>query len=168
MSDPSLLKHLRDILILPFTVTVIVPYFLTSENKYPIVNHFIFTLLGAIIFLLGLALFIYTVALFRSIGKGTLAPWSEKQKLIITGPYRHSRNPMISGVLFILIGETLFLHNEDILIWTIIFFITNNVYFLLKEEPDLEKKFGDEYHTYKKAVPRWIPRIKPYNPTDIK
>lgn len=45
-----------------------------------------------------------------------------------------------------------------------IFFILNNIYFLLLEEPILEKKFGKDYLEYKKKVPRWIPRFKPYKP----
>jgi len=69
---------------------------------------------------------------------------------------------MISGVLFILIGETLFLNSITILNWAILFFLINNIYFLLLEEPDLSKRFGDQYAKYKKSVPRWIPKFKPY------
>jgi protein-S-isoprenylcysteine O-methyltransferase Ste14 len=36
--------------------------------------------------------------------------------------------------------------------------IVNHAYFLLAEEPGLERRFGDEYRAYKRAVPRWVPR----------
>jgi protein-S-isoprenylcysteine O-methyltransferase Ste14 len=44
-----------------------------------------------------------------------------------------------------------------------LFFAINHVYFILSEEPGLEKRFGQEYLEYKKNVPRWIPRLKPWN-----
>lgn len=112
----------------------------------------------------GLILFFYTLFLFVRIGKGTLAPWTRKHKLIVKGPYRYCRNPMITGVLFILIGESFFLSSANILEWTGIFFLINNIYFPLFEEPDLYNTFGEDYKQYKKNVPRWLPRFTPYRP----
>jgi protein-S-isoprenylcysteine O-methyltransferase Ste14 len=105
---------------------------------------------------------IITISIFIRIGKGTLAPWSPTKKLVITGIYRYVRNPMIIGVLIVLIGESISILSLKILIWALIFFIINNIYFLFYEEPDLEKRFGNDYKEYKKNVPRWIPRFKPY------
>lgn len=160
--NPSLLKHFRDILILPFTVTVIVPYAVYNSSQLFIPDTALLKTLGGLIGLAGLSLFVYTVSLFRKIGKGTLAPWTPTQKLVVYGPYRYCRNPMITGVFFILIGESLILHSTNILIWSGIFFLINTTYFLLKEEPDLQKRFGDEYLEYKRNVPRWIPKLTPY------
>lgn len=56
----------------------------------------------------GLALRVWTNALFLKFGDGTLAPWNPPTKLVIRGPYRHVRNPMISSVVVILLGECLF------------------------------------------------------------
>ena len=70
---------------------------------------------------------------------------------------------MIIGVLIVLIGESVSILSLNILIWALIFFIINNVYFLVYEEPNLEKRFGNEYREYKRNVPRWIPRFKPYS-----
>ena len=162
MQQPSLVKHFRDILILPFTVTVILPYMLYNGRQSQQFNTIIFKIIGVLIGIGGLSLFIYTVFLFRTIGKGTLAPWSPKQKLVVKGPYKYSRNPMITGVFFILLGETFFLHSFSILSLAILFFIFNTVYFILIEEPNLYKRFGNDYLHYKKHVPRWIPRLHPY------
>src|SRR5687768_10756148 len=107
MATPaSMFKHLRDILILPFSVTVIVPYLLYNPQGTRMHHLLYLKVMGVIIGLFGLALFLYTVFLFKTIAKATLAPWSEKQKLVVVGPYRYCRNPMISGVLFVLVGET--------------------------------------------------------------
>lgn len=155
-----LIAHLRDILILPFSVTVIIPYLIYDPHDHRIPESNFLKVVGVIIGLAGLLLFFYTVFLFKTIGKGTLAPWSEKQKLVVEGPYRYCRNPMISGVLFVLIGEALFLHSLQLLVWGSIFFAINTTYFLLFEEPALHTKFGEEYRQYKKDVPRWIPSLK--------
>ncbi|MBT1699987.1 isoprenylcysteine carboxylmethyltransferase family protein [Fulvivirgaceae bacterium PWU4] len=163
MKTPSIVAHLRDVLILPFTVTCIIPYLIYDPVQHFISDHLLIRAVGFLFLLSGLSLFLYTVFLFRTIGKGTLAPWSAKQKLVVVGPYRYCRNPMITGVLFILIGETLVFHSTSILVWAATFFVINTIYFMLSEEPGLLARFGDEYQHYKKHVPRWIPRLTPYD-----
>ncbi len=162
MNSPSILLHLRDVLLLPFTVTVIVPWQIIRREASFIPDHILLKIAGALVLLCGLSLLIFTIFLFGTKGKGTLAPWAAPQKLVVEGPYRYCRNPMISGVFFILIGESMFFHSTRVLIWAGIFFLINTCYFMLKEEPDLLKRFGNDYAEYKKQVPRWIPRIKPY------
>ena len=105
-----------------------------------------------------------TIYAIIKIGKGTLAPWSPTKKLVISGMYRYTRNPMIMGVLTVLFGESLAILSLNIFIWAVIFFIVNTVWFILYEEPDLEKKFGEEYLEFKNNVPRWIPRATPFKP----
>ena len=164
MQNPSLFAHLRDILILPVTMTIIVPILIKERGGESwIPPKLILTIIGAILLFAGICLLFYTIALFRLVGKGTLAPWSPTQRLVVTGPYRYCRNPMITGVLCILIGESLVFHSGNLLIWAGIFFLINTTYFLLREEPDLQKRFGDDYVLYKKNVPRWIPRLTPWN-----
>jgi protein-S-isoprenylcysteine O-methyltransferase Ste14 len=119
-------------------------------------------LAGLMIIAIGLYIMIMTISTFIRIGKGTLAPWSPTRKLVIAGMYRYVRNPMILGVLIVLIGESISVMSTNIFIWTLIFFIINNIWFLLYEEPDLKKKFGKEYEEYKKNVSRWIPRLEPF------
>ena len=63
-------------------------------------------------------------------------------------------------MLFILIGEGLWFFSTAILLWALTFFAINTLYFLIAEEPALERAFGDEYRQYKRRVPRWIPSLK--------
>jgi protein-S-isoprenylcysteine O-methyltransferase Ste14 len=72
---------------------------------------------------------------------------------------------MISGVLTMLVGEMLFLGSRVIAIWAATFLGINQVYFMLLEEPGLERRFGTAYREYKLAVPRWIPRATPWQNT---
>ena len=117
----------------------------------------------AVVFLsIGLLLMISTINLFGKFGKGTLAPWDPTQKLVVQGPYKYCRNPMITGVICILLAETLWFNNMILLFWMLLFFSINSVYFIMKEEPGLKKRFGEDYVHYKNHVPRWIPKLKPY------
>ena len=166
MADTSLLRQLRS-LILPITVVVIIP-FLHVGHFRPIGLRLRFSVpflqipLGTLVFCSGLALFVITIRLFVRKGKGTLAPWDPPQKFITVGVYRHVRNPMICGVLFMLIGETVFFGSWSLLIWTLIFGVGNTLYFLLSEEPGLARRFGEDYLVYRRNVPMWIPRLRPW------
>ncbi|MDH3852581.1 MAG: isoprenylcysteine carboxylmethyltransferase family protein, partial [Deltaproteobacteria bacterium] len=95
-------------------------------------------------------------------GKGTPAPWDPPKRLVIRGPYRHVRNPMITGALLVLLAEATLFQSLPIAIWMTVFFIGNAIYFPFIEEKGLEKRFGDEYRNYKANVPRWLPRIRPW------
>ena len=165
-----LLRHLLSILILPFTVTVIVPLWLLRNDvsrdlapQGPWVRLLVLVA-GAAALLIGLTLFISTLMRFARTGKGTLAPWDPPRVLVVQGVYRYVRNPMISGVLFILLAEALLTGSRRILIWFILFLTINLVYIPLLEEPGLAARFGERYRVYKENVPRWLPRVKAWIP----
>jgi protein-S-isoprenylcysteine O-methyltransferase Ste14 len=114
--------------------------------------------LGGALIAAGLAMWVWTVRLLARIGRGTLAPWDPTTHLVVEGPYRHVRNPMITAVLCVLLGEALLFGSLAILWFALGFFVVNWVWFVLVEEPGLERRFGDEYRAYVAAVPRWLPR----------
>ena len=154
----NLLKQIVSF-ILPVTVLVIVPLWI-EKNRAIHVGFNLF--LGLMLILTGLGVMVLTISSFIKIGKGTLAPWSPTKRFVITGLYRYVRNPMILGVFTVLLGEALSLWSKNILIWAGAFFIINTIYFIIYEEPDLEKKFDGEYCEYKKHVSRWLPRLTPF------
>jgi protein-S-isoprenylcysteine O-methyltransferase Ste14 len=112
----------------------------------------------------GVLLFASTLRRFATEGKGTLAPWDPPRKLVVHGPYRYVRNPMISGVLIIILGEALVLLSKSHFWWFLTFFAINAVYIPLLEEPMLQSRFGDSYTEYRRHVPRLIPRFTPWQP----
>jgi protein-S-isoprenylcysteine O-methyltransferase Ste14 len=107
----------------------------------------------------GLALMYRTITLFAREGEGTLAPWDPPRKLVVEGPYRRWRHPMISGVALILAGETVVLWVPPMLIWLVAFVAVNAVYLPLVEEPRLVRRFGADYEDYRRRVPRFLPRL---------
>ena len=143
-------------LILPFTVLILIPA--AIEKNWTISSVPIFTA-GILVVLAGTFLLTINIRSFITIRKGTLAPWFPTGKLIVIGIYGYVRNPMISGVLTILLGESIAISSIRIFAWMILFFIINNLFFLIYEEPNLRKRFGQNYLEYQKEVPRWIPRL---------
>lgn len=167
---PSLLRHLVAVLMLPFTVVVLVPWWLTAsqraiDSRWPPGSGSLVSgrVAGTALFGLGLALFAWCVTLFARVGRGTLAPWDPTQRLVVIGPYRHGRNPMITSVALMLAGEAIHLGSRLVAAWLALFVLVNHAYFLLSEEPGLARRFGPDYERYKAAVPRWLPRWKAYD-----
>lgn len=165
----TFLRHTLSILLLPFMVVVVVPGWLLysfagSDSRWAAASPrlWIGRIVGVLIVLAGFGLFAWCVSLFARIGQGTLAPWDPTQKLVAVGPYRHVRNPMISGVALMLIGLAVFHGSWIVGLWAGLFVLINHTYFLLSEEPGLERRFGESYRKYKAHVPRWIPRLQPW------
>jgi protein-S-isoprenylcysteine O-methyltransferase Ste14 len=152
------LRHSRAILLLPFTVTVVVPgtiHFLTGPDTFDLWQSYLTTrvglpILGCAFICVGLVLLVATIRLFLMVGKGTLAPWNRTQRLVIQGVYRHVRNPMIAGVFFVLLGEAALAASLPILIWFVVFVLLNVVHIPVAEEPGLGKRFGDDYLAYQR------------------
>jgi protein-S-isoprenylcysteine O-methyltransferase Ste14 len=124
-------------------------------------------LIGAVLCIAsGLILLYQTIKLFALVGNGSLAPWDAPKKLVVTGIYRHVRNPMHSGVFLILIGETLITGQAHIFLWCIGLIILHLFYIPLSEEEGLKQRFGESYQVYCQNVPRWIPRWTAWKASD--
>ena len=111
----------------------------------------------------GVRLIFDTIFLFATSGKGTLAPWDPTRSLVVEGPYRRVRNPMITGVGLVLLGEAALFGSPAILAELGVFALANALWMPLVEEPGLVRRFGEEYLEYRGAVPRWIPRREPWS-----
>ena len=148
--------------VLPATALIIIPALLQWNLHYKL--HGIEGLkgFGIMPIIMGSFMLGWTVSIFALKGNGTLAPWHPPESLVLSDPYAHVRNPMISAVVTLLFGEAIWLDNLSILIWAGLFLSMNHLYFVLSEEPDLEKRLGSQYLHYKKQVRRWVPKITKY------
>lgn len=170
MRQVSVSRQARAIVLLPGAVTVLVPLVILAGTDWDLgwelglVAGSLLILLGLAFVVAGFALWLWTVRLFARRGRGTLAPWDPPKNLVVEGPYRYVRNPMISAVLAVLAGEALLFGSPVLMAWFVAFFMVNYAFFALHEEPVLERRFGDEYRTYKRNVPRWLPRRTPWTP----
>jgi protein-S-isoprenylcysteine O-methyltransferase Ste14 len=167
------LRHLLAIALLPFVVAVVVPVWVARRNHIAFTaggdaRSMAFQIAGVGLLIIGLSLFAASLRRFAREGEGTLAPWDPPRRLVVRGPYRFVRNPMISGVIFVLFAEALLLLSRPHALWAVAFFAINAVYIPLLEEPQLQHRFGASYDEYRRHVPRLIPRLKPWTPSDTR
>jgi protein-S-isoprenylcysteine O-methyltransferase Ste14 len=162
-------RHLLAILALPTVVAIVVPAaLLRGEERWsigwslPPPLDLLPPLVGLSLGACGLALVVATIATFATSGEGTLAPWDPPRRLVVCGAYRHVRNPMLAGVVCVLAAEAVFFGSRRLAQWCLAFLVSNLLYVPLVEEPGLERRFGPEYRAYKQSVPRWIPRLRPW------
>lgn len=107
----------------------------------------------------GIWLWLWSVLIFFK-SRGTPVPVSPPPKLIDTGPYACSRNPMLSGVFLMLFGiGFLFQVVSLIVFYTPLFILIASLEFKMIEEPELEKRFGSAYLEYRKRVPMFFPHL---------
>ena len=162
-------EYLKVVLILPGNVLVTIPLiiflFTRSSYAYSLLSpRDSLFYLAVFFFVLGLLLAIWSVRTFYAKGgEGTPGPWKPISNLIISGPYRYVRNPMLLGVFFLLLFESTFFTSMPFLYWFIIFFIINIIYFKTFEEKELVKRFGADYENYKNSVPLLFPKFTPYD-----
>ena len=107
----------------------------------------------------GFGLAIASTILFARRGEGTPVPWDPPRRFVVTGPYRYVRNPMVLGVLCGLLGEALLFASLPILLYAATLAAFAHAWIVLREEPELEARFGDTYRVYRAMVPRWLPRL---------
>lgn len=111
---------------MPITVLIIIPYNIENNLSVESMQSFF---AGMVFIIASLFLMVTTVSKFIRIGKCTLAPWTPTKKLVISGIYAYVRNLMITGVVIIIIGEAIAFISMSILVWAIVFYIINNIYF---------------------------------------
>jgi protein-S-isoprenylcysteine O-methyltransferase Ste14 len=166
-------RHLLSFSLAPVTMTIVIPALIVvwADVRLPDLGSPVgagLAAVGALLIAVGLGLLVWTVFLFDRVGKGTLGVGNvmgEPVNLVVRGPYRHVRNPMITGVLCILLGEAALTASWWLLIWFAIFFAIQAASIQLWEEPHLARRFGGEYLGYRRNVPRWIPRISAWEPS---
>jgi len=106
---------------------------------------------------LGLAITAWSGYHFLKV-KGTPVPFNPPPEVVSTGPYRHARNPMLTGVFLFLFGLGFFFDSLSLVFFFTPMFILINVWELKRiEEPELVKRFGDTYLEYRRRTPMFIP-----------
>lgn len=120
---------------------------------------------GVILIVAGLPLLLDSFARFAIQGLGTPAPVAPPQHLVVTGLYRHVRNPMYVAVSSLVFGQGLLFGNVQVLQYGVAVVVGFHLFVLLYEEPVLREKFGSEYDGYCKNVRRWWPRAKGWGGT---
>ncbi len=153
-----LLRNLFFTILHPGLVAGLIPYWILGNkaaNSFakPLHSH---QYLGILLFITGSVVLFNCIIRFAVEGRGTLSPADPTKRLVITGLYRYSRNPMYVGVMMILIGEAIFFQSGDLWIYLSCVFVFFNLFIMLIEEPRLRRDFGEDYYQYCQKVRRWV------------
>ena len=144
-------------LLVPGSVVVLLPYLFLDDVSLGAIDFLGLGLLGLPPLVLGAALYLRCAYDFAWSGRGTPLPLDAPSKLVISGPYRYSRNSMYIGILAILAGEALLYRDLGLLYFLLGMTILFNIIIFAYEERVLRRQFGEAYDRYCQAVPRWIP-----------
>lgn len=108
----------------------------------------------------GAGLVVWTGLLFRT-SRGTPVPVNPPRELVVTGPYRHTRNPMLTGVFLLMFGLGFVIHSLSLVfVFTPLYALAHAWELKHIEEPELVKRFGDDFVAYRERTPMFFPRIK--------
>ena len=148
-------------LLLPGTVTVVVPYFVAYWDRAANFGHWTpWRYVGLLPLMVGVGIVFWCIWDFAVVGHGTLAPIDPPTQLVVRGPYRYVRNPMYMGAVLILLGEAALLESVALLIYSAVFLAVTHCFVVLYEEPTLRRQFGESYDAYRRRVHRWWPRVR--------
>jgi protein-S-isoprenylcysteine O-methyltransferase Ste14 len=146
----------------PGVVAGLVPWLLTGWDSTdpPAVVFW----LGVALVAAGCAVLIQTFARFVLEGRGTPAPIAPTERLVVGGLYRYVRNPMYVAVGATIAGQALVLGRPALLLYAALFWLVVAAFVHLYEEPTLAARYGEQYAAYRRAVPAWRPRLRPWTP----
>jgi protein-S-isoprenylcysteine O-methyltransferase Ste14 len=151
----------------PGVVAGVVPWWITGWRPlYPLPFWGVAQVFGAVLVLAGLVVLLRAFGRFVSEGHGTPAPVAPTERLVVGGLYRYVRNPMYLAVLAIIVGQALVLGRLALLWYAVLVWIAVAGFVRVYEEPTLLRQFGESYRAYRRAVPAWIPRLRPWEPGD--
>jgi protein-S-isoprenylcysteine O-methyltransferase Ste14 len=153
------LKTLLFMLFVPGLLLVIFPVWLMATDP-TLFSFGIFRWLAPPLWAIGAAVLIWCAWAFTVRGHGTPAPIDPPTELVVSGLYRHVRNPIYISVVVFLLGHVFWHPSRSILWMPVIVAVCSHLFVTLYEEPHLHKTFGAAYEQYCREVPRWIPRLK--------
>lgn len=144
---------------------VLVPWWLTAW-EVPVHRFAGMTLvIGVVLIVVGLIPPIHGFAQFVRAG-GTPMPGAITEHLVVTGFNRYVRNPIYLGVLTVFVGEAVVLWQARLLAYALAVGVGVAAFVHWYEERVLVQRFGADYEAYRRAVPAWLPRTRPWKGAD--
>src|SRR5918998_6096839 len=152
-------------LLAPGVVVGLVPWALTRwQVREPLPYWAPARVLGGVLLVAGLIALVQAFVRFVVEGLGTPAPVAAPERLVVGGVYRYVRNPMYVAVLAAIVGQSLLLGQLRLLLYAGGAWLVVAAFVRFYEEPTLTRRFGADYEAYRRAVPAWWPRLRPWEP----
>ena len=115
---------------------------------------------GVLLFAAGALVVADSLLRFARDGRGTLSPAAPTRELVVSGAYRHVRNPMYLATAAVISGQALLIQQPVLLALAAVYLAVTSTLSRVREEPLLERRFGASYARYRAAVPGWLPRLR--------
>ncbi|MCA1719320.1 MAG: isoprenylcysteine carboxylmethyltransferase family protein [Actinobacteria bacterium] len=150
----------------PGVVVGLIPWLLTGgwQVREPLPFWMPMRVLGGILLAAGLIVLVGAFVRFVVEGFGTSAPVAAPERLVVGEVYRYVRNPMYVAVLAAIVGQALLLGQLGLLLYAGAAWLVVAAFVHWYEEPTLTRRFGANYEAYRRAVPAWWPRLRPWEP----
>jgi protein-S-isoprenylcysteine O-methyltransferase Ste14 len=147
----------------PGVAAGLVPWWLTGWRSAGPVPAAV-SVAGWVLVVAGAAVLLHAFARFVVEGLGTPAPVAPPERLVVGGLYRYLRNPMYLAVAATILGQAMILGRPGLALYALAFGVIVFAFVRFYEEPTLARRFGAEYDAYRRAVPGWWPRLRPWSP----
>ncbi len=147
-------------LVVPGVTGGLVPFLLTGWETEAI--WLPLRVAGGIALAAGIAAAVTAFLHFVVEGLGTPAPVAPPERLVVGGLYRHVRNPMYVAVTAAIAGRALIAGSVVLLVYGVVVWAACAAFVRLHEEPALGRRYGARYDAYRREVPAWIPRPRPW------
>lgn len=148
----------------PGTVAGLVPWWISRWRMHSaLLGTNASRALGVVLLAGSLVVLLDSFAQFALRGLGTPAPILPTRHLVVSGLYRHVRNPMYVAVVCLIAGQGLVLGDLRVIGYGALVWLAFHLFVLAYEEPTLRRTHGEEYAVFCANVPRWIPRVRPWN-----
>jgi protein-S-isoprenylcysteine O-methyltransferase Ste14 len=150
------------VVVIPGTVAGVVPWLITRWTTQPWGPWGLVRLVAVLLILAGAGVLLHAAWRFATEGLGTPAPVAPTEHLVVGGVYRHVRNPMYVAVAAVIGGQALLNPGPMIALYLASFVLAVTMFVRLYEEPTLRAAHGEEYDRYRRSVPGWMPRLRPW------
>lgn len=145
--------------------SVLIPWWLTGWSMRPLGLWAVpLRILGAVLIVAGAAAIVHAFVRFVVEGLGTPSPAAPPDRLVVGGLFRHVRNPMYVATIAVLVGQALLFGSLVLLGYAALAALVTMSFVRFYEEPTLRRRFGGDYEAYRRAVPGWWPRLRPWRP----
>ncbi len=148
------------LLLAPGTTAGVVPWWITGWDRAD--GGVLLDGVAAVLFLTGLVAVVACFARFVHEGSGSPAPVAPTETLVVGGLYRHVRNPMYLAVGAMIGGQAAYFRSPGVALWLAAFALAVVTFVKTYEEPTLSAQFGESYAVYRRNVPGWWPRVRPW------
>ena len=149
-----------------FLVLVPALMYIVAVNFVLPVDSLVVGVIGGMLALIGAFFMIWSNIYMVKIGRGcptdgfNVAFGERTKKLLVQGPYKYTRNPMLFGTFVFYIGLAFLFNSYSALVVPIVFILYMVWHVKKYEEPRLYNDFKDEYVEYKKRTPLLFPKFK--------